>query len=98
MEAVLQSGDYRAREVLEKNAGLLALAVRNLISLFGPEMVLLVGRSSALCSFLAERVASGVHNLASDRWQGRTRIASAVYDPLKAGRGAADLVFKQFFS
>ena len=98
LDAVLKDGCEAAGPVLDQKAGLLAQAVRNLISLFGPEMFLIVTRSPELSRYLADRVRSDVRNQASRRWQGRTIIESALYDPEKAGRGAADLVYKHFFS
>ncbi len=83
-------------ECLQSKSGMLAMAVRNLISLFGPEMVLIVTRSRVLGDILAGQVAKEVRAQSSDRWQGETRIASACYDPLRAGRGAAELLFRQF--
>jgi predicted NBD/HSP70 family sugar kinase len=83
---------------LEAKSGMLAMAVRNLISLFGPEMVLIVTRSQTLSEILADQVAIEVRKQSSDRWQGETYIASATYDPLRAGRGASELLFRQFLT
>jgi len=97
IDALILQDRKDVTDILNEKAGVLAQAVRNLISLFGPEMFLIVTRSPGLGRFLADRVRSDVHSQASERWQGRTVIESAVYNPEKAGRGAADLVFKNFF-
>jgi len=98
IDSLILQGDKRVTTILDEKAGILAQAIRNLISLFGPEMFLIVTRSPELGKYLANRVRSKVKSQASARWQGQTLIDSAVYDPEKAGRGAANLVFKKFFS
>jgi N-acetylglucosamine repressor len=97
LDSLLAEGREDVELILNEKAGVLAQAVRNLISLFGPEMFIIVTRSPGLGRYLAERVRSEVKSQASARWQGRTVIESALYDPEKAGRGAADLVYKSFF-
>ena len=98
LDALISEGRPEVGRILDEKAGLLAQAVRNLISLFGPEMFLIVSRSEELGRYLADRVRAEVLNQASRRWQGRTLIESATYDPENAGRGAADMVFRDYFS
>ena len=98
IDTLISRGDKKVTAILDEKAGILAGAVRNLISLFGPEMFLIVTRSPELGRYLADRVRSEVKAQTGERWQGRTGIESAVYDPEKAGRGAANLVYKKFFS
>lgn len=98
IDALLSRGDKAVTEILDHKAGVLAQAIRNLISLFGPEMFLIVTRSPELGRYLADKVRTEVKTRASERWQGKTLIESAVYNPENAGRGAANLVFKKFFT
>lgn len=97
LDPLLAEGRSDVQRIMHNKAGLLAQTVRNLISLFGPEMFLLVTRSPALGRLLARGVRDELAIPASRR-PGRTVIESALYDPEKAGRGAADLVFKDFFA
>lgn len=97
LDPLLAEGRSDVQRLMHRKADILAHTVHNLISLFGPEMFLLVTRSPALGRFLAEGVRAGVKARARRR-PGRTVIESALYDPENAGRGAADLVFRDFFA
>jgi len=95
--AQIQAGNPRVLKALEAKAQILAQAVQNLANILDPQVFLLISRSLAVSSYLAdaaERILAGRHYAKSSP----VRIIADEYSPILAGRGATDLVFDYFFA
>ena len=89
----LSEGDERVISALENIGGLFAQAVRNVVHLLNPDCVLIVSRSAELSTFLA-----GTIDRQSSAGPIPVSALAVQYDPLLACRGAADLVFDEYFA
>lgn len=98
LDGALERGEEQVVELLRGKAKVLAEGIRSLFQLFGPDSFLIVTRSKRLSDFLARETASILQSSAEKGDGGRARLLSAPYDPILAGKGAADLVLDHFFS
>ena len=89
----LSEGDSRVTTALENIGRLFAQAVRNVVHLLYPDCVLIVSRSAELSAYLAATL-----ERQSTAGQAAISALAVEYDPLLACRGAADLVFDEYFA
>ncbi len=94
----IEAGDEKLLSLLREKTAVLAEGLRSLFQLFGPDSFLLVTRSRRLSEFLAQETAAALSCSAAAGDGSTSRILSAPYDPIMAGKGAADLVLDHFFA
>ena len=94
----LAKGQARAEKSLRESGEYLYLGLRNLVQLFGPEALLIVTRSKAVSDFFARWTEEKARTEEGGSCFAGVKILAAEYNPVLAGRSAADLVFDDFFS
>ena len=89
--------DSGLRRILDEKAGNLAFVIRNLEQLFSPDMFLLITRSMKLSEYLSERAMEFLKCPDDECIGPDITIKALCYNPLHAGMGACDIVFRDFF-
>ncbi len=98
LDQKLQAGDPQVLRSLEGLGRIFSQAARNVSHLLNPEAMLIVSRSSALSAYFADSL---TRHMAASEDSVRVNLRQALpvrYDPLLACRGAADLVFDEYFA
>lgn len=96
-DALLAVENKAALSLAREKGALLAVEARNLYRLFSPGAFLILTRFKALSRIYAECVEETVRNDFFSRDDAGVMVFDDVYDALEAGRGAADLVFADYF-
>jgi predicted NBD/HSP70 family sugar kinase len=94
----IKKKDPRIAGALSGAAEVLARAVRNIGVLLNPESVLIITRFAGLSAYFSAAVAVHLEAASRDNLLDIRRIIPLAYDPEKAARGAADLVFDGYFA
>lgn len=95
LDALIARANVDLDTILERPTRALTQAVISLSNLLNPEVFVIVSRSQQLSSFLASRIGRSVEQ---HKYTGRdmdVRVFGSAYDPVRAGRGVADLVFEK---
>jgi N-acetylglucosamine repressor len=90
-------GEKNVVAYLKEKANVLAVAMRSLVQLFGPEAIVVVSRSVAVSDILAGSAAEVLSQDALFSENNKVAVLSEVYDSAISGHGAADIVFDGFF-
>jgi predicted NBD/HSP70 family sugar kinase len=72
-------------------------AVRNIVLLLNPEVILIISRFRALSQFIAEAVDTYITSSFDPKCIDTHKVIPLQYDPVIACKGAADFVFDGFF-
>lgn len=83
------------RAALDEPLHIFELAVRNIHTLFSPEIYLIISRFPGYARLLNEELNKRLEDLSS-RSESPIKIVSDVYDSRRIGRGATDLVLEHF--
>lgn len=84
--------------VLKEKAAILSSSIRNLYYLLNPDTVLIISRSAELSKFLSGYIDTYMRHITKNRDDKRIQIIPLTYSPERAGLGAADLVFYDFYA
>jgi predicted NBD/HSP70 family sugar kinase len=98
LDHALEREDPEVLDLLREKAAVLAEGIRSLFQLFGPDSFLLVTRSERLSRFLAGETETRLKRTAGKGNGSSVQILPVPYDPIMAGKGAADLVLDHFFT
>lgn len=94
----LGRGETRVTAAVQHLAQVLARAMENVAQLLEPEVFLVITRSQALSDALVREAAQLWARAPLEMGAYTPRVVALPYDPIRACRGAADLVFDSFFS
>ncbi|MFP4643297.1 MAG: ROK family protein [Spirochaetales bacterium] len=94
----LADGNEAAVQALVEPAESLGAAIISLSNLFNPSVFLVIARFAVLSRYLAREAERYARRDVPGTLLEPAEIRSCEYDPLRACRGAADLVFDRFFS
>ena len=97
LDSAARLGEKHVVAYLKEKANVLAVAMRSLVQLFGPEAIVVVSRSVAVSDILAGSAAEVLSQDALFSENNRVAVLSEVYDLAISGHGAADIVFDGFF-
>jgi predicted NBD/HSP70 family sugar kinase len=98
LDQSLAEQEGETERLLRQKAVVLGEGIRSLFQLFGPDSFLIVTRSQALSEFLARETAAHLEAISGQGNGSRARMLAASYNPIMAGKGAADLVLDHFFT
>ncbi len=94
----LADADPRLTEGLSHLGRIFSQSARNVSHLLNPDTILIVSRSLPLSSFFADALNAYMADGKDGPRINLKRVLPAAYDPLLACRGAADLVFDDYFA
>jgi len=98
LEELLVKENEAVLSCIRQKAYVFAKSIRGVCELLNPEALLIITRSSRLSSLLSDSTRECLQHSASATHFKGVEVYGSVYDPILAGRGAADLVFDNFFS
>lgn len=93
----LDEGDEGIHHVISELAALLSKALSNIALLLKPDVFLVITRSGRLSEVLVEEMERRISPTLAGPGAGFPRMVALRYDPERACRGAADLVFDRVF-
>lgn len=94
----LEEGDRKLTDGLSGLGRIFSQSARNVSHLLNPDTILIVSRSLQLSTFFADALRTYMANGGNGPRVNLKRVLPAAYDPLLACRGAADLVFDDYFA
>lgn len=98
LDAHIEEHNMDVIKILEEKAKILASGIRNCYYLLNPDTVLIISRSRKLSQFLAEYIDAHMQLVTNRRDNHRIEVIPLTYSAERAGLGAADLVFNDFFA
>ncbi len=90
--------DKAVLSLLKEKAVILASSIRNLYYLLNPDTVLIISRAEELSRFFASYSDEYMKKVTKNRDDKKVQIIPLTYSPERAGLGAADLVFNDFYA
>lgn len=93
----LEKRDKEVLNAMNRLVSILFGAVRNIVLLLNPEVILIISRFRALSQFIAEAVDTYITSSFDPKCIDTHKVIPLQYDPVIACRGAADFVFDGFF-
>ncbi len=93
----LEKRDEEVLKVMNRLIDILLGAVRNIVLLLNPEVILIISRFRALSQFIAEAVDTYISSSFDPKCIDTHKVIPLQYDPVIACKGAADFVFDDFF-
>jgi len=97
LDEMAGDGHEGAVALLEENGALLGVEARNLFRLFSPDSFLIMTRFPNTSRIYAEKVNETLKGDFFCQESTTINVYHDVYDSVEAGRGAADLVFEDYF-
>lgn len=97
LDVMAGAGHDGAVALLEEKGALLGVETRNLFRLFSPDSFLIMTRFPNISRIYAEKVSEALKGDFFCQEATTINVYHDVYDSVEAGRGAADLVFEDYF-